>query len=724
MAYSGGTGTSSDPYLIGNLTDLQNINQNSSSYFKLTSDILIDFNDTWNMINSFSGVLDGNEYKVTFNRNLGDGVDPFRDFALFNQVSGIVKNLKINGRMNLVWGDGISFVAVDLLQGGLIENIVAEVEFYSTFGSDTFMTSDGLAGLVVNSQGIIRHCKVNILAKRHPEDTSHPDTTDYPIDSISPICNSMSSPGYQELPQFDDGAVIGGIYECEASGEVYGGTVSGLVNSVEFDGYSFGFENCFSDLNLNIIGRNGTGAGLIDSTRLRQPELTGDMVIENCVFVGNIKTLDDRSISDSIAGLVEKFAGNCEFISCYYNSDKVNYPSVPTGTTYATLTNSGARTTSELTEPFDPSTYVNWNFNSIWKYINSEKYPVIFVPLITKSQLVKLSDKELFYPKAGSPEVTITEILSADETTAMSVDNVENLPDAPNIITLFDSESFESIIYEEIDKNNSQLLNLERGVDGTVKEWPIGTSASRLFTAEDQTRLLSFIKEIELVLKNNDMWRGFKKITSLGRESFKGYSNQITGAFSINITPNLITNEFSLESDVMKGNTQVDLFINATTFPIYIDLITTADGTSLIDNGAVEVTAAGVNTFTLNSAAELIQFDAVMYSDSGGTTEIVRNTFDIKGATIVSIDSVTDGDGWLYTTVNFNGYDQVWGEIEDLTGNSISAAPQPTDTTGDNFWIDFDSAKTAGTEFKVVIYETDALINKLDEMSATVQAAS
>ncbi len=88
--YSGGTGTSGDPYLVANATDLYDVRSNLNKCFLQTADISLIGYANWGPFSNFTGVYDGGNHEIT-NLNSTDG-------GLCSQITaGTFKNMLLSG---------------------------------------------------------------------------------------------------------------------------------------------------------------------------------------------------------------------------------------------------------------------------------------------------------------------------------------------------------------------------------------------------------------------------------------------------------------------------------------------------------------------------------------------------------------------------------------------------------------------------------------------------
>lgn len=166
------------------------------------------------------------------------------------------------------------------------------------------------------------------------------------------------------------------------------------------------------------------------------------------------------------------------------------------------------RSTDELTEPFAANTYENWDTELEWGRRNEEGYPLPFPATHLRAPTADLTaGNVLLKAMAGSAIRGLTATLGAEEESVMELDT-EGLPEGPNILTIFNGEDFESIIYQE--KGDGEVLDLTREVDGEKQEWPSGAEVARVHTAEDMRRIYSYLAEVEYVLREGGLWRALK----------------------------------------------------------------------------------------------------------------------------------------------------------------------------------------------------------------------
>ncbi len=89
------------------------------------------------------------------------------------------------------------------------------------------------------------------------------------------------------------------------------------------------------------------------------------------------------------------------------------------------------------------------------------------------------------YPfQAGSPLTTLDGNLAAGATEIPVVD-VTILPVAPNIVTIFSEDKFETVLYGATDTGSNELRSVTRGFEGSDQAWDGGASIGRTITAYD-----------------------------------------------------------------------------------------------------------------------------------------------------------------------------------------------------------------------------------------------
>lgn len=81
-----------------------------------------------------------------------------------------------------------------------------------------------------------------------------------------------------------------------------------------------------------------------------------------------------------------------------------------------------------------------------------------------------------------SPQVALADAIGESDT-VIKVTDVTAFPDAPNYATIGTDETGETVFYAA--KTTDSLSGCTRGIEGTAKSWPAGTTIARNFTNKD-----------------------------------------------------------------------------------------------------------------------------------------------------------------------------------------------------------------------------------------------
>jgi hypothetical protein len=264
-AFSGGTGLPDDPYLISTAQELNSIGDNPGlmqSHFKLIADIDlagVRFYSIGNSFHGYSGLFDGNNYKISNFVYDSNGID---NIGIFGYVhGGVILNFELNDP-NVKAGTGNN---VGSLVGCLVNGSVINCK--SIDGS----VSGGLnvGGLVgENFYGTVtRSCSTGIVSGSSSVGGLAGYNNYY--GTVTQCCSSGFVTGSSRiggLVGYNDGAYV---TQCYSSGVVDGNSyVGGLVgrNSKEYYGfgtvsqcYSTGAVSGVSDVG-GLVGGNWRGA--------------------------------------------------------------------------------------------------------------------------------------------------------------------------------------------------------------------------------------------------------------------------------------------------------------------------------------------------------------------------------------------------------------------------------------------------------------------------------
>ena len=351
--FSGGSGTTEDPYQIATAEDLNNIRYYLTSSFIQTTDIDLgvapwNVGEGWDPIGdydwtdpskSFRGSYDGNNYKIS---NLYVNSPALNDIGLFGccQIALIqnlkLENINICGSSNtggLVGYNTETFVSNCLVSGNIEgQSSVGLLIGYNYCDNiiNNCISTGVVVGYLNNVGGLIGF---NLF------------------DNIVTNCGSEA-----EVTSFRDftGGLIGqGNYNlktenCYSEGIVIsenGKLTGGLIGGSNDDGL---IKNCFSKCKvINYNDSNGYiggfigGCGILDSCEILNCYSTGEVIGQNHLggFIGFIE--EGIIVSNS-----------------YWDMETSGIDSSAAGE---------GRTTAEMTLPYSGNTYVGWDFVNVWR---------------------------------------------------------------------------------------------------------------------------------------------------------------------------------------------------------------------------------------------------------------------------------------------------------------------------------------------------------------------
>lgn len=259
-----GSGTQADPFIIQNLTDLQNMQDNEEAFYELEGDIDASASSGFTdgsrsgfvpigaINDQFTGELDGKGFTIS---------DIFQDrtndlAGLFYLPNAVIKNVKMTD-VDIDGGNGIGAL-IGRMAGGTITNC-------SSTGS-IIVGSDQMGGLIGRmDDGTVSNCWSSCTV-----------TSAGGQDSIGGLIGNMQ--GGTVFQCYATGAVtgdgdqtggfagllIGNIDDCYAMGAVSGANITG-----GFTGYAFSgtIDNCYSTGSVsgttNTGGFNGLGGATV-----------------------------------------------------------------------------------------------------------------------------------------------------------------------------------------------------------------------------------------------------------------------------------------------------------------------------------------------------------------------------------------------------------------------------------------------------------------------------
>ncbi len=347
--FSGGSGTSNDPYLVSTPADLDNVRNHLTSHFKMTNSIdMADATSTpsgayWN--NGIGWVAIGaddfaNVTTITFTGTFdGDGYTIFGLFmnqadsagvGLFKYVgnNGVIKQLGL-ADVNITGGTNVGALVGFAETGATID---------STFSIGVVNGGDVVGGLIGYQQ------QTNV------------------IDSYSSatVVGNSGFAYYGGLVGYMEGGSITGSYASGAVTETsgFGGQVGGLVGAAAgLDGntkstisnsYATGSVNGFTDV-------GGLAGGIFGAVDIERSYATGLVVVNSGAtnLGGLVGLADDFSLDMSGNTITES----------YWDTQSTGQ-----------ATSSGGATGKTTAEMQMQATFTNWDFTDTWQIAASE-YP-------------------------------------------------------------------------------------------------------------------------------------------------------------------------------------------------------------------------------------------------------------------------------------------------------------------------------------------------------------
>lgn len=251
-----GSGTSGDPYVIYNVTDLQNMNNNKAAYYKLANDIDASATSGWNggagfvpvgtVAAPFTGHFNGNNYTI-------DGLYINRGSTTHCGMFGYVTEATIG---NVTLSD--FYVKGQGAVGGLIGYIYQDttVTYIRVYG-ECLATANGVGGCIgqISDTHTLGYSYVT-YCYAYATVTSTPNTADagcfIGIAGYGAVISSCASDG-QSYGHVDTGGFVGsgggGMTNCYSRAHVYmrdNGTIGGGQYGGGFGGAVGPVVNCYS----------------------------------------------------------------------------------------------------------------------------------------------------------------------------------------------------------------------------------------------------------------------------------------------------------------------------------------------------------------------------------------------------------------------------------------------------------------------------------------------
>lgn len=362
-----GSGSEVSPYLICTLAQFNDIgisgcgsgtSAGCTKYFRIGSDI--DFKGTWptkigDYGNVFTGVLDGQGFTL---KNLTHSSFIY-DMGIFQTLSGVVKNLKID-RVRLSSSSNQDRVGV--LAGRLSSGIVINVTVNDFSISNVGYEAGGLIGLAnggyilgSETQGTISSgTSIGGLVGKHTS-------------SIDPLVVSFSKASV-DLSGVGGGLIGAGQYVSLS--HIRKSFATGVLSGTNGGGISGGSTAIFESLASVIVASSGSDSGgLAMNSDVYDSYTYGSNISASSNFGGAIGVLSSlwglksfRSYSTNTVSAGGNGYGSTVACTQVTGSDNF-WDSDVAGSTGCSNAVQSPKTTSQLKTA---STFTNWDFTSIW----------------------------------------------------------------------------------------------------------------------------------------------------------------------------------------------------------------------------------------------------------------------------------------------------------------------------------------------------------------------
>jgi hypothetical protein len=384
QAFSGvGSGTQENPYIITNVQQLQEMNNDLDAWYELGNNIDASDTKNWNGgagflpvgndVNTFTGHFDGKGHTITglyINRPTTDYVGLFGYVGYVGSGGQIrnlgVENVNITGRYCVgglvgynyygtltacyatgsVSGTGSSVGGLVGSNLGMITDCYAKCAVYSSYGEVGGLVG-GNGSYSYNIQGTVTDC--------------------YATGNVTAGNGSWAVGG---LVGWDEN---GAISNCYSTGSVSGGdwgSVGGLVGEKWYGT----IINCYSSGSVSgtdyvggLVGWNYHYGGAISncysSGSVSGTDYVGGLV--GCNYTGSISNCYANGSVNGISSVGGLVGYNCEgsIIGSFWDTQTSGQTTSDGGT---------GKTTAEMKQK---ATFTNWDFDTIWDIVEGVSYP-------------------------------------------------------------------------------------------------------------------------------------------------------------------------------------------------------------------------------------------------------------------------------------------------------------------------------------------------------------
>lgn len=390
--FSGGSGAPEDPYHIATAADLDNIRNYKTSSFIQTANIDLgvapwysgegwdpigDY-DPWDVTKSFRGNYDGGGYEIN---NLYINRPDENDLGLFGSIdNSIIRNICMHN-FNIFSEQATIGGIVGISYDSTVLNCIIDgnIQGYSQLGlligffeGNSIINCHTIGKITtVGSSvgGLVGYCFLDSLLNCSSNvDISNGDSFVGGLIGLSYGLKTARN-CFSQCNISAKGSWIGGFFgaagiiidtpasidNCYAKGYISSDSTStsdreriggfaGQLSGNEFDSLYMEVKNCYA--NVNVMGYNKTG-GFVG-------RIWDYTIIENSYSTGSISGNQD------IGGFIG-YVESLDFVStsnCYWDTETSGIDSSVSGE---------GRTTAEMTLPYGVNTYIDWNFETVWR---------------------------------------------------------------------------------------------------------------------------------------------------------------------------------------------------------------------------------------------------------------------------------------------------------------------------------------------------------------------
>ena len=342
-----GQGTETSPYVIADVTQLQEMNLAPEAHYCLRNNIDASETEEWNggtgfepignFENPFQGVFDGAGYAIS-------GLFIERATRVHVGLFGVIKDSTLQN---------VLLVECDVRGGEIVGGLVGLCAFLNLI--DNCNVSGSISG-VSNIGGIAGWALDTTISRCRS--TSQVQGSYYNIGGIVGWTSNQS-------------LVIDSHADCDVSGPIQVGGLIGL-NANVFLRDDSNAVRCSSAGKVvatdygagGIAGRNAYGAILncYSACSIFGATAAGGLVGENLGYLENSYSIGPVSGEINVGGFVGH-VGNGSSTSCYWDTETSGLVASAAGT---------GKTTAEM---FQPSTFEGWDFTSVWRIDEGFHYP-------------------------------------------------------------------------------------------------------------------------------------------------------------------------------------------------------------------------------------------------------------------------------------------------------------------------------------------------------------